>query len=162
MTGAEDFASFAHEGVRISALVPATWGVTEVSDTQVRFYGPAHPEHDDYRSTFSISLGEPQGYGPDWFETFCNASLATLERELSQFELRTTERYALSSFVDIHALWYTWASESGLAFDQLQALGLMDRYHLYLINAATMRPLADEYLPVFDTVLRSLRMLPGR
>jgi hypothetical protein len=129
MTARENLAHFAHEGVRISALVPATWSVSEVAENRVRFYAPAHPEHDDHSPTFSISLGEPEGFGPDGFQDFCDASRANLAQ--------------------------------GLGFAQLQALGLMDRYNLYLINAASLPSLAEVYLPVFSDILRSLRMLPG-
>lgn len=162
MTDSGQPASFAHEGVRISALVPETWTVSEISSTHVRFFAPALPEYDDYRSTFSISLGEPKGFGAEWFQEFCDASLAALSQARPAFVLRTTERFALSSFVDVHAVWYTCGSDSGLEFSQLQALGLMDRYHLYLINAATLLPVAEEYVPVFDGILRSLRVLPAR
>ncbi|MDA3948217.1 MAG: hypothetical protein PF508_03240 [Spirochaeta sp.] len=158
----ETSASYAHEGIRISARVPESWIVSELSDNHVRFFGPPHPEYDEYRSTFSINLGEPEGYGEQWFQDFCDASRVTLEQKLSGFELRSVERFALSSFVNIHAVWYSYETESGLAFTQLQALGLVDRYHMYLINAAALRPLADQYLPVFDDILRSLRMLPAR
>lgn len=167
MNGRKDLASFAHGGVRISALVPATWSVSEVAENQVRFYAPAHPEHEQHTPTFSISRGEPatfgmNGYGPDHFQDFCDASLARLEQGSAEFELRGTERFTLSSFVDVHAIWYSCRSDSGIAFAQLQALGLMDRYNLYLINAATVLSLAEVYLPVFDDILRSLRMLPSR
>lgn len=166
MNGREDLASFAHGGVRISALVPATWSVSEVAENQVRFHAPTHPEHDEHSPTFSISRGEPavfgmNGYGPDEFQDFCDASLANLEQGLAEFELRGTERFVLSSFVDVYAVWYSCRSDSGLAFAQLQALGLMDRYNLYLINAATLLSLADVYLPTFHDILRSLRMLPA-
>ena len=162
MTNPEHLASFAHEGARVSALVPASWSVSEVAENHVRFYAPAHPEHDEHSPTFSISRGEPDGFGPGGFQDFCDASRATLEQELAEFELRAVERFTLSSFVDVHAVWYSYRSESGLEFAQLQALGLMDRYNLYLINAATLLALADVYLPVFDDILRSLRMLPSR
>lgn len=158
----ETSASFAHEGIRISARVPESWIVSELSDNHVRFFGPPHPEYDDYRPTFSINLGEPESYGEQWFDDFCEASRVNLEQRMSGFDLRSVERFALSSFVDIHAVWYSYESETGLAFTQLQALGLADRYHMYLINAATLRPLTDLYLPVFADILRSLRMLPAR
>ncbi|MEX2443049.1 MAG: hypothetical protein WD492_05565 [Alkalispirochaeta sp.] len=96
------------------------------------------------------------------FQDFCTASVATLQQELAEFELRAVERFTLSSFVDVHAAWYSYRSESGLEFGQLQALGMMDRYNLYLINAATLLALADAYLPVFDEILCSPRMLPSR
>lgn len=161
MNDGQDLASFSHAGVRVSALVPETWEASEVSGNSIRFFGPAHPDLDDYRPTFSITLGEPNGFGEEWFRQFTEASLENLRRECSGFALRATERFTLSSLVDVHAVWYTWDSESGLAFAQLQALGLMDRYHMYLINAATLLPLADLHLPAFDGVLRSLRMLPA-
>ena len=167
MNDREHLASFAHEGARVSVLVPASWSVSEVAENHVRFYAPAHPEHNEHSPTFSISRGEPavfgmDGYGPDKFQDFCNVSLANLEQGLAEFELCEIERFTLSSFVDVHAVWYSCRSESGLAFAQLQALGLMDRYNLYLINAATLLSLADVYLPAFDDILRSLRMLPSR
>jgi len=162
MSHLENIVSFAHEGTRISALVPGSWAVSEVTPRHVRFFAPAHPDHEDHRSTFSISLGEPEGFAPDEYEDFCDASLARLSEGLPGFALRRVERFTLSSFVDIHAVWYHSRAESGLEFAMLQALGLLDRYNVYLINAATLTPLADVYLPAFDEILRSLRVLPVR
>jgi hypothetical protein len=166
MNARESTISIAHEGTRISALIPATWEAVEVAENHLRLYSPPDPAYPDHRSTFSISLGEPDGFGPEGFEEFCDASLATLTEKLPAFELRSRERFTLSSLVDVHAVWYSCGSETeagpGPAFAQLQALGLADRYNLYLINAATLLPLADTYLPVFEEILRSLRMLPRR
>jgi len=162
MNRSDNLASFAHEGVRISALVPESWGVTELARNHIRFFAPAHQDYQEYQSTFSISLGEPDGFSPDGFGDFCDNSLAHLKEELLGFELRKVERFTLSSFVDIHAVWYNYHPEPELAFAQLQVLGLLDRYNLYLINAATLLPLADIYLPDFEAILRSLRVLPSR
>jgi hypothetical protein len=158
----EHSGTFTHEMLRISAVVPDTWSVSEIAENHVRFFSPPQEQYDNHRSTFSISRGEPEGFGEQWFQDFCEASLAALARGLSEFELRSVERFTLSSFVDIHAVWYSYTSESGLPFVQLQVLGLMDRYNLYLINAATLQPLAETTAPVFDAILRSLRMLPTR
>ncbi|MFP4331577.1 MAG: hypothetical protein ACLFP6_12745, partial [Spirochaetaceae bacterium] len=106
--------------------------------------------------------GEPDGFGPEGFQEFCDASRGRLEASLPEFSLQKVERFTLSSFVDIQAVWYTCGSEAGYEFAQLHALGLMDRYHLYLINAATLLPLAGEHLPIFEMILRGLRMLPSR
>jgi hypothetical protein len=161
LPASEATVSLAHGGLRISALLPETWELSEVADNHLRFFGSAHPEHDGYRSTFSIKLGEPGGFGAEWFQAFSDASLSNLRKDFPGFELRSIERFTLSSLVDVQAVWYSWESESGHAFTQLQALGLMDRYHLYLINAATLSRLSEKYLPIFDDVLRSLRMLPS-
>ncbi|MFP4210223.1 MAG: hypothetical protein ACLFR8_03195 [Alkalispirochaeta sp.] len=158
----EQSATFAHEGVGISAWIPDSWSATELSDRHVRLFGPPHSGYDDYRPTFSIQHGEPEGFGEEWFRDFADASRRTLADHRSEFELRSVKRFTLSSFVDVDATWYTHTSEAGVAVAQLQALCLVDRYRMYLINAATLLPLAEEHFPVFDGILRSLRMLPER
>ncbi|MFP4491889.1 MAG: hypothetical protein ACLFNZ_10465 [Spirochaetaceae bacterium] len=139
MNNRENPASFAHGGVRISALVPETWAVTEAAANHLRFIAPPHPAHQEHPSTFSIRLGEPEGFSPEDFQDFCDTSQANLKEKLPGFELRTVDRFTLSSFVEVHAIWYNSMAESGLAFAQMQALGLLDRYNMYLINAATLK-----------------------
>jgi hypothetical protein len=153
--------SFAHAGTRISAIVPESWTVTEPTEHSIRFFAPADAEHDGSTPTFSIALGEPDGFGPEGFADFCEASLGRLEQETPGFALRGVERYALSSLVDVHAVWYAGTWESDRELVQLQALGLLDRYHLYLVNAAAPLSLADHYTRVFDGILRGLRVLPS-
>lgn len=162
MSDTTGLASFAHEGVLVSALLPEGWEVTELAPNQVRFFGPRHPEHDDYQPTFSITLGQPEGFGDEWFDQLCADSLERLRSNYEGFELRDTERFALSSLVDVNAVWFEWQPEPGLAFAQVQALAAVDAFRLYLINAATLLPLADTYLPVFDRILHDLRLLPPR
>ncbi len=154
-------ASFAHAGVRISALIPDSWTVDEPADHSIRFFAPPDARHDGSVPTFSIALGEPDGFAPDDFARFCDASVGRLEEEVPGFVLRSVERYALSSFVDLHTVWYAGTWESDRELVQLQALGLLDRYHLYLINAAAPLRMAETYTPVFDAILRSLRVLPS-
>ncbi|MFW5842390.1 MAG: hypothetical protein ACOCW6_00555 [Spirochaetota bacterium] len=154
--------SFAHSGVRVSAIIPGGWTATEPSEYTVRFFAPPDPDHDGSIPTFSIALGEPDGFGPDGFSDFCEASIERLGQEIPEFVLRSVERYTLSSFVDVHAVWYTGVWESERRLVQLQALGLLDRYHLFLINAAAPLASAERYSPLFDAVLRSLRALPSR
>lgn len=156
------FASFAHEGTLISALVPDGWEAFEQHPQQVRFFGPTQIEHNDYRPTFSIALGKPEGFGAEWFDEFADQSLVQLQSEYQGFVLRSTERLTLSSLVEVNAVWYEWEPQPDVAFAQLQAIAPVDRYRMYLINAATLRPLAETHLPIFDQILRSLRMLPPR
>jgi len=156
------FTSFAHEGTLISAIVPDGWEAFEPEAQQIRFFGPPQTEHDDYRPTFSVSLGKPDGFGEAWFDEFADNSLLQLQSGYEGFVLRSTEMLTLSSLVEVSAIWYEWESEPNLAFAQLQAIAPVDRYRMYLINAATLRPLADTHLPIFDQILRSLRILPPR
>lgn len=53
---------------------------------------------------------------------------------------------------------YHWEHEPGLAFVQIQALIPVDMFRMYLVNAASLQPLADTYLPFFKTMLRSIRV----
>jgi len=161
-SGPDRPASFAHAGVRISATIPESWTVDEPAEHTIRFFAPVDASHHDSVPSLSVTLGEPEGFGPDGFDDFCEASVERLEKVTPHFALRAVERYALSSFVDVHAVWYAAAWDSTRELVQLQALGLLDRYHLYLVNAAAPLALAERYAPVFDAMLRSLRVLPIR
>ncbi|MFP4408246.1 MAG: hypothetical protein ACLFPW_06980 [Spirochaetaceae bacterium] len=154
--------SFSHPETRISAQVPVSWLISEPTEHSVRFSGPPETHFDGSRATFSIALGEPDGFGPEGFADFCDESLGRLEEGVPGFTLRSLERYSLSSLVDVHAVWYAGRWDSAGELLQLQALGLLDRYHLYLINAAAPLPLAEQYAPIFDGILRTLRVLPRR
>jgi hypothetical protein len=155
-------ASFAHAQLLVSVLVPDDWALQEVAANQVRFFAPEEPDLDDYQPTLSITMGEPDGTGPAWFDGFCEAALQRLRSAATGFELLRTERTELSSLVPMHAIWYRWASDVGLDFSQVQAYIPVDASRMYLINAATQRPLEARDLPVFDEILASIRILPPR
>lgn len=154
-------ASFSHAATRISAIVPESWEIAEPSEQTVRLMGPAPADGDGSRPSVSIALGEPDGFEPDGFGAFCEASVRRLEQQTPGFTLRAIERYELSSLVDLHAVWYSSRWDSNRELVQLQALGLLDRYHLYLVNAAAPLALAERYAPLMDAILRSLRVLPA-
>lgn len=155
-------ASFAHDTLLVSLIVPDDWDVEQVAPQQIRFFGPEHQELDGYRPTFSITMGEPEGFGDEWFDAFCEASLQQLRDNYEGFELLRTERTTLSSLAPMNEVWYAWQPEDELRFAQVQALVPVDAFRMYLINAATMRELEDTYLPVFEQVLHSLRILPAK
>jgi hypothetical protein len=154
-------ASFAHEGLMLSLLVPDGWEAEEVAPNQVRFFGPEQSDLDDYRPTMSFTVGEPEGTGAEWFDGFCAAARERLEA-YEGFRLLRHERFPLSSLVPVDATWYEWSPEPELTFAQVQALIAVDASRMYLVNAATRAPASDRFLPVFDQVLHSLRVLPPR
>lgn len=161
MADGKGFASFAHKDLLVSLLVPEGWTATEPADYHVRFFGPEQPEYKDYQPTWSIALHQPDGFGEEWFSNYCEQSLQRLQDNYQGFQLNSTKGFMISSLAEVFAIWYQWEHEPGLAFTQLQALIPLDRYRFYLVNAATLVPLADTYLPVFDTMLKSLRVLPA-
>lgn len=151
--------TFCHGGTQVSVHVPVDWDVREESEEQVRFYGPPSAEHDDYRPTFSIALGKPEGFGDQWIQEFLQETRATMAESHREFALDSVTSFPLSSLVEAHVMQYRWEHEPGLAFVQLQALIPVDMYRMYLVNAASLQPLADTYLPFFETMLRSIRIL---
>jgi hypothetical protein len=158
-----DMASWSDETLRVSVVLPPGWEApahnSEPDQEMVRFFGPEQPDHDDYRPTFSITVGEPGGFGEEWFEELCRNSLETLRENYAGFHLRSTQRFSISSLVDVNAMWFNWEPEPGFLSVQLQALIPVDRYRMFLVNAATLLPLADAHLPYFERILRSLRVL---
>jgi len=155
-------ASFAHEGLLISILVPESWEAEEISPEYIRFFAEAQKEYDDYRPTLSIRRGEPAGAGEKWFEEFCLRSLEKLEKEYREFKHLYSDRFPLSSFADLHIAAYEWSPEPDRIFTQIQAMIYHTRYNFYLINAAALKPLADIFMPQFEQAIRSIRILPER
>jgi hypothetical protein len=159
---ADALASFAHEGLGLSLLVPDDWEAEELAPNQVRFFGPVQPDLDDYRPTMSFTVGEPEGFGDDWFDAFCADALDRLRTSYEGFELIDTERSTLSSLAPLHAIWYRWQPEPALRFAQVQALVAVDATRMYLVNGATLVQREDAFLPRFAAVLGSIRILSRR
>lgn len=155
-------ASFAHAGLLLSLLVPEDWDLEQVAPNQVRFYAPPVADLDDYRPTMSFTVGEPEGTGSAWFDEFVVRARKQLETGYEGFRLLGTERYTNSSLADVAVTTYQWTPQEDLTFSQLQALIAVDASRMYLVNAATRTEVADQYLPVFDEVMRDLRILPPR
>jgi hypothetical protein len=151
--------SYAHEDTQISIVVPENWEAQEVEKQHIRFFGPPHPDHNDYRPTFSVSLGKPGGFGDAWLEGFLEETRGNIVSSYREFSMIAVDRFPLSSLVEAHVMSYRWEPEPGLAFTQIQALILVDMFRMYLINGATLEPLADAWMPVFDEMLKSLRVL---
>ena len=155
-------AHYAQRGVLVSVPVPGDWTIAELSPQQIRFFAPEQPDLDDYSPTFSIALPTPGGFGDEWFDQFCDAGVERLRESWDDFTLRSIERGPLSSLAEVHATWYEWQAAPGRRSAQVQAMISVDRCRFYLINAATRAEIADEYLALFDAVLRSPRLLQPR
>ena len=162
MSNQDHYAHVAHPLLLLSLLMPDAWTVTDVADHQIRLFGPEHPELDDYRPTLSISMHQPDGFGDEWFDRFCADSVERLRDSHEGFSLRSIDRFPLSSLVEVHATWYEWQAAPDHRSSQLQAFIAVDAYRCYLINAAAKVQIADRYLPIFDRIVRSIRILPTR
>ncbi|MCC5810997.1 MAG: hypothetical protein JJU06_11540 [Ectothiorhodospiraceae bacterium] len=151
-------ASFAHKELAVSLLLPEDWSAEGLGVDGVRFHGPEDHELDDYHPTFSITAGQADGFGDAWFDEFTAQARRQREQSYEGFRPRAHERYMLSSLVPVDATWYEWDAGPGLRTAQLQAL-IPGGMRLYVINGATRIERADIDLPVFDAILRSLRLL---
>ncbi|TVQ21681.1 MAG: hypothetical protein EA383_16730 [Spirochaetaceae bacterium] len=154
----------------VSANIPDAWDATRIDSVAteervsttigMRYFAAPQPELDGYRPTLSITCGEPEGYGEEWFDRFCEGRLENTRAQFDGFTLNRHDRFMLSSLCTADVLWFEWDAEPGLRFTQMQALIQADRYRMYVVNAATRVECADEFLPQFESVLHSVRILP--
>ena len=143
----------------LSVLVPVGWDGEIVDATTFRISGPAHAELNDYRPTMSWSRQPSPAKGHDWIDALAASSLAEARREYPGFALLRERRVMTSDFAPLYARWYSWKDpDTRLEFSQIQALLAGDS--LWVINAATLTPLAGTYLPVFEVLLDSTRIIP--
>ena len=156
--------SFFHEGLLISIRAPLGWSLEEVEgQPMVRLFGKPQAAFDDYRPTMSYLKGQPEGFGEMWLDEFAARALANLNATYAEFDLLTEERYMLSSMARVVSRTFSWHHlESGMRFHQMQAFVLASPFVMYLVNGATLSPLAGEYLPIFDAILKSTRIMRPR
>lgn len=153
--------SYFSEQTMISILVPEGWEGQIVNEQQFRLFGPSEPRFNDYQPTMSYLRSQPEGYGMDWFEQLIKESGEELRGSYNELKLKGEERFVPSSLAPTYVRWYEWRDEdTNLRFSQLQAL--ISSRDLYVINAATLTPLEDKYMPTFNAILKSTRIIPTR
>lgn len=157
---ATHWVSYFNPRTRLSILAPDGWGGSDLDDG-FRLWGPPETD-DDYRSSLSFREGSPDGYpgGVDGLELLVDATMAQMSESTEGFELGTEDRFWLSSGVPAYVRRYEWESaEQGRRFSQLQAF--IDATSLIRVNMATLAQLSDQYVPLFETILRSTRVIPN-
>lgn len=112
--------------------------------------------------TFAIRAGEPAETGEAWFADFRNVAVARMTSVVDGFELIGRDDFVLSSFLDVTAVRYRRHLPGGEVVAQLQAYLWANSYEMFVVDAATARGTEKTVLPVFDTILRSVRLLPAR
>jgi hypothetical protein len=154
-------ASLTLADLRLSIRAPADgWRAELIDERSFRLFGPEQPQLDAYSPTISFMLGEPEGSGDEWFDNFTAGAVHEMETGYTNFWLARQERFELSSMVPVHAVWFEWIDEqSGLHFVQLQAFIPVDPFEMYVVNAATLKAVESDFVPVFNSILRSIRIL---
>ena len=149
------YSSLTRLDLGVSALVPRGWTVTG-DEARLRVIGPATGGSSP---TFTLVQGEPEEPGEAWYEAFCRQAMDQLIAGGS--ELLRVDTFVLSSFVAVTAVYYR-GSTPERAVSQLQAYLWADSTRMLVADAATARAREEADFPVFDHILRSLRLLPPR
>lgn len=153
-----DLESFTSTDLHLSMLVPRGWDFEfDASVDRLRFTGPTAGDH---CPTFSIRGGAPEAPGEEWFAQFREGAVARMPGAVPGFVLLDRQDFVLSSWVDVTAVQYRRDDPSGLKVSQLQAYLWADSYRMYVVDAATARGRETTDLPLFDAMLRSIRLLP--
>jgi hypothetical protein len=156
-----EWASLANADLLLSLRVPVGWDVRVIDELRFRiFRDPA--DAGDYRASVGFVLGEPEHPGRDWFEAFCRAVPDELADSAEEFELINTQQFDLSSGAKVFAVHARQHAKGAPATSQLLAYIWANSYRMYVMDGATLREHEDRDRPVFDQILRSIRVLPPR
>lgn len=159
-TTTTDWISFANADLLLSLRAPQGWDAQAVDEFRFTLYRDA-ADADGYRANMSFVLGEPEEVGVQWFAEFC-AAVPNELAGLDGFELIDTDAYRLSSHARVFVVRYRQHAPGAPASSHLQAYVWGNSYRMYAITAATLREHEGRDLPVFDAIVRSLRLLPPR
>lgn len=156
-----DNGHLAHHHLRLSAWLPEGWMPLEEKPEVLRFYGSAVAGESGYQPTFSITLAEPDDYSSsDWMQQLIEERVAQLQ-ESANYRLLEERSLQLPDQMPAQLISYRWQPDDDHYFQLLQVFIQSGYRDFYLINAATLEPLAEEHLPLFDKMLENLRFLPA-
>lgn len=164
MTELPEMKSFYSQELQVSILFPELWNIETVSESQFRIFGLVESGFeryfDEYRCTMSYLLAEPESNESlDWFEVLIHESTAQIAREYNDYELIHEEHYQIADRPG-YVHYYEWTEENfNLRLSQLQSLIRVDDSSFYLINAASLKPLDERYMPIFTAILDSTKIL---
>ncbi len=165
MSALPQMVSYYNEQTRISIVVPKEWTGEVIDKSQFRLFGLTESGFEDYfdeyRPTMSYTIAEPESMEPDWFDKMIAETGKNMALDYNEYQLIDEEWFEVSgrkSFLR-H---YEWRDEdTQLQLLQLQSMIYASPSRFYLVNAAVLKPLMDKYLPIFDTILKSTRIIPA-
>jgi hypothetical protein len=160
MTTSLDLVSVTSADLLVSLLAPRGWEPMAAGEDTFGVFGD--PEDGGYRPNITFLAGEPEQPGVAWFRDLTRDAPGQLEATLTDFEEISTDEFRLSSRAGVFEICYRQHEPGAPATSHLQAYVWVDSYRMYLVNAATLRAHESRDLPIFDAVLRSLRVLPER
>jgi hypothetical protein len=157
--------SYYNEQIRISINVPEEWTGQIISNSQFRLFGL--PEvgfekyFEEYRPTMSYMLAVPENNKFNWFESLIIDSSQEMVRDYNEYQL-INEEWCEISDQKAYFRHYEWREETTqLQFSQLQSIIYASPNSFYLVNASVLKPIASQYIPIFDAILKSTRIIPS-
>lgn len=147
-----------HGKLFLSAVIPEGWYPQEAEQGVLRFYGPVMTDFNDYQPTLSITMTEPEDNTNNWFTKLMENRLSQLQQS-SEYELLEDKTLHLHDHMPARLLRYRWHADNNHVFHQYQAFIKSGYQTFYLINAATLEPLAMQHAPLFDKIIEEIRFL---
>lgn len=160
MTGTLDLVSVTSADLLLSLLAPRGWEVRALDEFNLGLFSDV--DDDGHRANITFTMGEPEEPGTAWFERFGRAAAGQLAATLDGYEELGREEFRLSSRARVVAVTYRQHAEGADPTSHLQAYVWADSYRMYVVNGATRRETEERDLPLFEAVLRSIRVLPPR
>ena len=164
MTKLPEMTAYSNQAMGITLAVPVNWTGKVLAPLAFRIFSPPQPKYDKYRATLSvekIDLKEAADtkdaeYGKEALEELIAQARADLKSEMENFQSQREERYAGPGGLPAYSHWFHWLdAETGKAYSQVQAFFLTEQGDLYIFNAAMLKLLENEYLPIFNHMIHS-------
>ncbi|MFG6102980.1 hypothetical protein U2F10_12055 [Leptothoe sp. EHU-05/26/07-4] len=159
-----DMVSYFNQETMVSILVPKSWSGAIVDSSKFRIFGlpePGFEEYfDEYKVSMSYELQKPDSSNDSWFESLIAQNNALMQQDYNEYKLLQEQTYELGGH-KTYCNHYSWREENtGLRLFQMQAFIVGSPYKFYLINAAVLESLERKYIPIFENILNSTRIIP--
>ncbi len=155
--------SFFDENTGISIELPENtpWEYRFADTKKFRLLAPPQSNYKNYRPSISYRKISLITLGDITMDQIVADRLTEIAQNYNTFTPLQEIQFLLNKNQPTHVQYYQWYDkrQTGWEFSQFQALVWADP-SIYLINAAAIKPLAASYLPLFEKILLSTRIIP--
>ena len=157
--------SYFNAQTRISIVVPEEWTGEVIDNSQFRIFGLREDGFEDYfdeyRPTMSYTLAKPETISSDWFDQTVADTSTNMVTEYNEYQLIDEEWFEVSGR-KAYLRHYEWRDEeTQLQLSQLDSMIYSSPSRFYIVNAAVLKPIVSKYMPIFDAILKSTRIIPS-
>jgi hypothetical protein len=157
MTTSSNLVSYYDKTFSISLVVPADWTTTQTDDFPFVLLSP--PEN-GYRSNLGFSETHIEPLSAERLDQ----EIAKLKAQQSTDHENFRQIEERKFWLDAHPAWwqrYEWQpSDKPYHFSQVLALLVINEHTIYEINGATLKELEATYVPIFERMVESIRLIP--